>query len=127
MAIVGPLIAMAMIAIMAALLHRSLRASAQDHAPSAGQAHDELPARPASEDETQLIRDTGSMPDDYGLLAPAAVTRTHAEALHVRQQLRSAGIRSTLASTPDGQVQVLVFGDEVVRARRLVGWTGQKP
>lgn len=106
MALVGPLIAMMMIAVMAALLHRSLRT------PESGHTH---------------IRDTGSMPDDYGLLAPAAVTRTHAEALLVKEQLREAGIRCTFANTPEGQVQVLVFGDQVVRARRLVGWTGQKP
>jgi hypothetical protein len=112
MALVGPLIAMVMIAVMAALLHRSLRATESEPLP---------PPQPKD------IRDTGSMPDDYGLLAPAAVTRTHAEALQVKQQLREAGIRSTLANTPDGQVQILVFGDQVVRARRLVGWTGPKP
>ncbi|WP_117209402.1 hypothetical protein [Allorhizocola rhizosphaerae] len=109
MALVGPLIAIVMIAVMAALLHRSLRTAEPEPAP------------------VEELRDTGSMPDDYGLLAPAAVTRTHAEALQVRQQLREAGIRSTVANTPDGQVQVLVFGDQVVRARRLVGWTGPKP
>ncbi len=109
MALVGPLIAMVMIAVMAALLHRSLRSVEPEPAPA------------------EDLRPTGSMPDDYGLLAPAAVTRTHAEAVAVKQQLREAGIRSTLANTADGQVQVLVFGDQVVRARRLVGWTGQKP
>jgi len=116
MALVGPMIAMVMIAVMAVLLHRSLRAS--EPPPVAD------PPREKARDD---LLDTGSMPDDYGLLAPAAVTRTRVDALLVKEQLRSAGIRSTLANTADGQVQVLVFGDQVVRARRLVGWTGQKP
>jgi hypothetical protein len=64
---------------------------------------------------------TDSLTDDYGLLATAAVTRTHADALLIKEHLRSAGIRATLANAPDGQIRVLVFGDEVVRARRLVG------
>ena len=106
MALVGPLVAIVMVVVMAALLHRSLH---------------------SAESGTKPVKDTGPSPDDYGLLAPAAVTRTRPEALRVKQQLRSAGIRSTLAATPDGQVQVLVFGDQVVRARRLVGWSGQKP
>jgi hypothetical protein len=112
MALVGPMIAMVMIAVMAALLHRSLRASEPE---------------PPPEERPRDLQDTGSMPDDYGLLAPAAVARTRADALLVKEQLRSAGIRSTLANTADGHVQVLVFGDQVVRARRLVGWTGPRP
>jgi len=59
--------------------------------------------------------------DDYGLLATAAVARTHADALLIKEHLRSAGIRATLANAPDGQIRILVFSDEVVRARRLVG------
>ncbi|HEX6684308.1 MAG TPA: hypothetical protein VF062_16005 [Candidatus Limnocylindrales bacterium] len=120
MALVGPLIAMVMIAVMAVLLHRSLRASEPEPEPAPAATE---PVEPRARDLT----DTGSMPDDYGLLAPAAVTRTRADALLVKEQLRGAGIRSTLANTADGQVQVLVFGDQVVRARRLVGWSGQKP
>jgi len=116
MALVGPMIAMVMIAVMAVLLHRSLRASEPPP----------VVAEPAR-DKPRDLQDTGSMPDDYGLLAPAAVTRTRADALLVKEQLRTAGIRSTLANTADGQVQVLVFGDQVVRARRLVGWTGPRP
>jgi hypothetical protein len=111
MALVGPMIAIVMIAVMAVLLHRSLGSPE--------------PAPPEYPDPD--LRDTGSLPDDYGLLAPAAVTRTRVDALLVKEQLRTAGIRSTLANTADGQVQVLVFGDQVIRARRLVGWTGPRP
>jgi hypothetical protein len=114
-----------MIAVMAALLHRSLRSSETSPAHA---ADTQEPARHhSSQRAAQDLKPTGSMPDDYGLLAPAAVTRTRADALLVKEQLRGAGIRSTLANTADGQVQVLVFGDQVVRARRLVGWTGPRP
>lgn len=113
MALVAPMIALVMIAVMAALLHRSLRTTPEVPNYTAPNIPD--------------IRDTGSMPDHYGLLAPAAMTRTSAEAQLVKEQLSTAGIRSTFAETTDGQVQVLVFGDQVVRARRLVGWTGPKP
>lgn len=115
MALVGPMIAILIVVVLAALLRRGLRPHARGVTDPPGTLR--LPS----------IRDTGSMPDDYGLLAPAAVTMTGAEALAVQEQLREAGIRSTRADTPDGQVQVLVFGDQVVRARRLVGWTGPKP
>lgn len=63
---------------------------------------------------------TDCITDDYGLLATAAVARTHADAMLIKEHLRTAGIRATLANAPDGQIRVLVFGDEVVRARRLV-------
>src|ERR1044071_8331661 len=75
MALVGPMIAMVMIAVMAVLLHRSLRASEPPP----------IAAEPAREKPRDL-QDTGSMPDDYGLLAPAAVTRTRADALLVKEQ-----------------------------------------
>jgi hypothetical protein len=74
--------------------------------------------KPGAVQPTKL---TDYLADDYGLLATAAVARTQADALLVKEHLRSAGIRSTLATAPDGQIRVLVFGDEVVRARRLVG------
>ncbi|HCT79014.1 MAG TPA: hypothetical protein DGG94_10790 [Micromonosporaceae bacterium] len=109
MALVGPLVAMVMMAMLVVLLQRSLRSAAP---PTSAPAPAALPA------PTRL---TDCITADYGLLATAAVARTHADALLVKEHLRSAGIRSTLANAPDGQVRVLVFGDEVVRARRLVG------
>jgi hypothetical protein len=103
----GPLIALVIMVLLAAALHRSLRGAA---APP-----------PAPVRTLKTARLTDSLTDDYGLLATAAVTRTHADALLIKEHLRSAGIRATLANAPDGQIRVLVFGDEVVRARRLVG------
>jgi len=103
----GPLIALVMIVMLAASLHWRLRgAPAPPAAPSRALNH---------------TRPTDCVTDDYGLLATAAVTRSHADALLVKEHLRSAGIRATLANAPDGQVRVLVFDDEVVQARRLVG------
>src|SRR5688572_19966503 len=103
----GPLIALVMMAMLAAILHRSLRGGA---AP-----------KPAPVRALKTSRLSDCIADDYGLLATAAVTRTHADALLIKEHLRSAGIRATLANAPDGQIRVLVFGDEVVQARRLVG------
>jgi hypothetical protein len=108
MAVVGALVAMVMMAMLVMLLHRGRPKLAT---PETIQ-HELSPPKPT------LLTDYIS--DDYGLLATAAVARTHADAVLIKEHLRTAGIRSTLANAPDGQIRVLVFGDEVVRARRLV-------
>jgi hypothetical protein len=60
-------------------------------------------------------------PEDYGLLRPAALTRDLVDAELVKAHLATGGIRSTLMTDPDGRIRVLVFADELDRARRLVG------
>lgn len=60
-------------------------------------------------------------PDDYGLLAPAAVTLDPGMADEIRQLLGDAGIRATQAVDRDGRTAVLVFAEELEAARRLVG------
>ena len=60
-------------------------------------------------------------PDDYGLLCPVAVCDEPDVAEEVRRLLAEAGIRATQAIRLDGRVAVLVFGEEVEEARRLVG------
>jgi hypothetical protein len=60
-------------------------------------------------------------PDDYGLLAPAAVTGDPGVAHEIRQLLGGAGIRATQAVDGDGRMAVLVFSEELEEARRLVG------
>jgi hypothetical protein len=60
-------------------------------------------------------------PDDYGLLCPAAVTDYPDVADEIRRLLGDAGIRATQAVGDDGRTVVLVFGEEVEEARRLVG------
>ncbi|WP_203913842.1 hypothetical protein [Rhizocola hellebori] len=108
----GPLIALVMMAMLAAILHRSLRG---------GAAPPPAPVRALKPTRVEPTRLADCIADDYGLLATAAVSRTHADALLIKEHLRSAGIRATLANAPDGQIRILVFGDEVVAARRLVG------
>jgi hypothetical protein len=61
-----------------------------------------------------------SDPDDFGLLCPAAITDELAEAEDIRLLLAEAGIRATRAIRSDGRVAVLVFAEEVEKARRLV-------
>lgn len=58
-------------------------------------------------------------PVDYGLLEPVTLVRTLDDALMLRALLREAGIRGTVAGTPAG-FTVLVFRDDVSRARELV-------
>lgn len=97
----GPMVAILTIAVLAVVLHRGLQRDAGTPAP--------LAPSPAL--------------DDYGLLASAAVVRTLADAALIREHLQSVGIRATLATAPDGRIRVLVFADEVNRARRVVGET----
>ncbi|WP_203815549.1 hypothetical protein [Paractinoplanes ferrugineus] len=60
-------------------------------------------------------------PDDYGLLCPAAVTDDADLAEEIQRLLGEAGIRATQAVARDGRTAVLVFAEEVEEARRLVG------
>ncbi len=59
--------------------------------------------------------------EDYGLLCPAAVTDDAMIAEEIRLLLGAAGIRATQAIGADGRLAVLVFGEELDAARRLVG------
>ncbi|GAC1440314.1 MAG: hypothetical protein NVS3B26_09510 [Mycobacteriales bacterium] len=57
--------------------------------------------------------------NDFGLLEPVAVVRTHDDATMLRSVLTDAGIRGTIADAPGG-FAVLVFRDDASRARELV-------
>jgi hypothetical protein len=59
--------------------------------------------------------------DDYGLLAVAADVATADEAATLRRVLREAGIRNTSALAANGRHKVLVFGQDLMRARRVAG------
>ena len=59
--------------------------------------------------------------DDFGLLAVAAEVATAEDAATVRRVLSVAGIRSTSTVTTDGRHKVLVFGDQLIKARRVAG------
>ena len=58
---------------------------------------------------------------DYGLLVPVATTRTSADAALLRDVLRDADIRGTIApGEAPGHCVVLVFASDADRARSLV-------
>jgi hypothetical protein len=72
----------------------------------------------------QGLRSTGTPNgDDFGLLAPVAVTDTADEAHRLRGVLAAADIRATTARTRGGHHVVLVFAVELDRARRVGGWS----
>jgi hypothetical protein len=56
---------------------------------------------------------------DFGLLVPITVVRTMDDATMLRELLRDAGIRGTVADAAGG-FAVLVFRDDALRAKQLV-------
>ncbi len=71
----------------------------------------------SSEFKTDLPEPTA--PNDFGLLRPVATVEDQTVARGLRQLLKRAGIRATVAPADDGRVHVLVFESELDRARRL--------
>lgn len=58
---------------------------------------------------------------DFGLLLPVATVRTRDDADLLREVLGAAGIRCTVAAgSADGELAVLVFRADALRARELV-------
>lgn len=57
---------------------------------------------------------------DFGLLVPVATVRAPEDAELLRGVLKEAGIRGTVAASPDGGLSVLVFRADALRARDLV-------
>jgi hypothetical protein len=72
-------------------------------------------------DSTPPVATGAPAREDYGLLAVAAEVATLEEVANLRRVLTAAGIRSTTATTADGKHKVLVFGDQLIRARRVAG------
>ncbi len=81
--------------------------SAQTKAPGSGSGAGITPTPPQRE--------------DYGLLAVAAEGTTAEEIAAVRRALTAAGIRNTNTVSADGKQKVLVFGHELIKARRVAG------
>jgi hypothetical protein len=106
--LVGPLIALALVGILAGMMRWCF----------------ERDADPFRELYDGLTIFGGH--EDYGLLSPAAITDDRDVAADVRRMLADAGIRSTCAARPDGRVIVLVFAEEVDEARRLVGGSSER-
>jgi hypothetical protein len=96
MYVIGPLVAFAVIGILAAIL------------------------RWASSSEFKTVVPDRTT-DDFGLLTPVATVEDRAVARSLRELLGRAGIRATVAPAGDGWVHVLVFETELDRARRLTG------
>jgi hypothetical protein len=65
----------------------------------------------------------GEDADDFGLLAPVAVTDDADEAARLKARLAEAHIRATTTQGADGRYRVLVFATELDRARRVGGAT----
>lgn len=56
----------------------------------------------------------------FGLLQRAALVPDTATGEAIRRDLQSSGVRATLAEREDGDVEVLVFADDIPRARIAV-------
>jgi hypothetical protein len=68
---------------------------------------------------------TGRLPDaaeseDLGLLVVLSPGQPRTAALNLRTRLGQAGIRSSMSQRRDGSVDVLVFQQDVDRARELI-------
>jgi hypothetical protein len=61
--------------------------------------------------------------DDFGLLAPVAVTADEEQAKQLKLRLGEAHIRATTTRGRDGRYRVLVFATELDQARRVTGGT----
>jgi hypothetical protein len=98
MYVIGPLVAFGVIGVLAVILRWA----------SGNEFSTVLPERTTS---------------DFGLLAPVATVEDRAVARALRELLGRAGIRATVAPAGDGWVHVLVFQDELDRARQLTDGT----
>lgn len=71
--------------------------------------------------DTAQIAWPSTGPEDFGLLAPAAVVDSKDDAETLRAILADAGIKATTNIAPDGRYRILVFRSELDRARHLSG------
>lgn len=70
-------------------------------------------------------RSTARSTPEQGLLRSVATTGTRDSAMALRAILSDAGIRSTIHSRDSSHVDVLVFADDIPRARPLALGFGQ--
>jgi hypothetical protein len=73
----------------------------------------------ATDRTAPAVRQSAQEKGDFGLLAPVTVVPTRDDAAMLRAVLSDAGIRATVTDAPGG-FAVLVFSDDVARARALV-------
>ena len=62
--------------------------------------------------------------EGYGLLTPVASAGSRAGADELRARLLTAGLRATVGEGPDGRSQLLVFPDDLGRAREVLSQVG---
>ena len=98
--VVGPLIAFAVVAILAAVLRWAFASDV------------------ARKQDRLFAARQGT---DYGLLRVAGTAPNMVEARALKARLADAGIRATVAIAPDGHVDVLVFESQLMAARQVTG------
>jgi hypothetical protein len=121
--LVGPLIAFGVIGALALILWRALGRDADPLAGVSAIRGRELAQRGRrGGHERRDGRGSAERPEheDFGLLRPALVAEDLTSAGAVRARLAEAGIRATVSTGLDGRTRVLVFGEELDRARRVV-------
>jgi hypothetical protein len=98
--VVGPLIAFAVVAILAAILRWTFDADI------------------ARTQEKLFAAQHGT---DYGLLRVVGIAADMAEARALKDRLSEAGIRATFSYAPAGHVNVLVFDSQLMAAKQIMG------
>jgi len=100
--VVGPLIAFAVVAILAAVLRWTFDADVT---------------------RTQEKIFAAKHGGDYGLLRVVGVADDILEARAIKERLAEAGIRATFAVAPAGHVNILVFESQLAAAKQVMGGT----
>jgi len=118
--IAGPLIAFAVIGLLAAVLRWTFGRSGGHPLPPSildpGAANWLVEPEAAQPEPVPVT----TAPADYGLLRAVATVPGLERATEACDRLRRAGIRATVADGADGQRRVLVFETDAGRARRVL-------
>jgi hypothetical protein len=123
----GPTVAVVVVCLLGVLL-RWVFGSGRNHGGTRGRGERRDVAAGANAARTEPAgrgdqAHTGEPADgsaSYGLLRAAVTAEGQAEGNALRTLLSEAGIRSTLTVRPDGRVDVLVFREDLARARQLL-------
>jgi hypothetical protein len=89
---------------------------------SAGPGDGASTRRPAPRPRRRRTSPRTAIHEDYGLLRILVLVENLETGRSVRALLAAGGVRSTIATGPDGLVRVLVFPEAYERARRMISW-----
>jgi hypothetical protein len=89
---------------------------------SAGPGDGASTRRPAPRPRRRSTSPRTAIHEDYGLLRILVLVENLETGRSVRALLAAGGVRSTIATGPDGLVRVLVFPEAYERARRMISW-----